>query len=391
VRPLRREQTEQPIVPPARRRLRRAPAHLPAAADAPRPPRRRRRRSLYATGAGALAVAVIVGVALLAGGTGKPAATPAAATHYGAVVRTNLVATQSFDGVVASQAGPQVVNRGNGTVTGMPTEGASITRGHTLYSVNGQPVVLMYGSVPAWRDIGGPRVTDGVDVQELEQNLAALGYNPGTVDQTFTSDTAAAIENWQTAVGLPADGVVHLGQVVFGPGALRIDTEQAAIGSPVHDGQVVMTTLSSTKVVDVSLDSNSQSTLTGGQAVAIVGANGTSIPATVTSVTAASSAGGGGGGGGGASQTAIVTPKSPTALSSLADGTAVTVNLVTDTRNNVLAVPVTALVAQSGGGYAVQVVRGNGTQFVPVTPGLYANDLVEVSGDLQEGDKVVTP
>ena len=326
----------------------------------PRLPRRPRRRSLYATGAAVIVVAAIVGIALLAGGTGKPSATPAVTTHYASVARTDLVATQSFDGTIASQDGPQVVNRQNGTITGLTAEGAPVARGQALYSVNGANVILMYGALPAWRDIGGPRITDGADVLELEQNLSAMGYNPGVVDQTFTSDTAAAITAWQTAAGLTADGVVHLGQVVFAPGPVRVNQQSTTVGSPVHDGQVVMTTLSSNKIVNVTLDSSNANALSGGDAVQILGVGNGELPATVSTITAQSSAGGGGGGGG--SQVAVVIPKTANALAAQKDGTTVTVNLVTETHKNVLAVPVTALVARSSGGYAVEVVRGNSTQ-----------------------------
>jgi hypothetical protein len=163
------------------------------------------------------------------------------------------------------------------------------------------------------------------------------------------------------------------------------------VGAPVHDGQVVMTTFSSNKVVDVTLDNNSSTTLSGGDAVTIVGVGSSELAAKVVQVNAAAATGGGGGGGGGSSSTAIVAPTNAAALANAADGTSVTVNLVTETHKDVLAVPVTALLARQSGGYEVQVVRGNSTEMVPVTPGLYANDLVEVSGDLQEGDKVVTP
>jgi len=356
----------------------------------PRLPRRPRRRSLYATGAAIIVIAAIVAVALLAGGTGKPSATPAVATHYATVARTDLVATQSFDGVIGSQDGPDVVNRLNGTITGMSTEGTQISRGKSLYSVNGQNVLLMYGSLPAWRDIGGPRITDGADVQQLEQNLAALGYNPGTIDQTFTSDTASAVSAWQTASGITSDGVVHLGQIVFAPGPVSVNQQSVTVGSPVHDGQTVMTTLSSNKVVQVTLDSSNTNALSGGDAVSIVGVGNSELPATVSTITTQTGQSGGGGGGG-SSTVATVTPKNASALANQKDGTSVTVNLVTDTHKNVLAVPVTALVARASGGYSVEVVRGSGTTFVPVTPGLYANDLVEVSGDVQEGDKVVIP
>jgi hypothetical protein len=60
-------------------------------------------------------------------------------------------------------------------------------------------------------------------------------------------------------------------------------------------------------------------------------------------------------------------------------------------------VPVTALVALAGGGYGVYVRAGGERRLVPVTPGLFANTLVEIRGDalhggsLHEGDKVEVP
>ncbi len=49
--------------------------------------------------------------------------------------------------------------------------------------------------------------------------------------------------------------------------------------------------------------------------------------------------------------------------------------------------PVKALLARQGGGYAVELTDG---RLVNVEPGLYADDMVEVEGDLREGQQVVT-
>jgi len=48
----------------------------------------------------------------------------------------------------------------------------------------------------------------------------------------------------------------------------------------------------------------------------------------------------------------------------------------------VLAVPVTALLARPGGGYAVQAASGSARRLIPVTTGLFddATGLVEVTG-----------
>jgi hypothetical protein len=70
------------------------------------------------------------------------------------------------------------------------------------------------------------------------------------------------------------------------------------------------------------------------------------------------------------------------------DQAPVDVGFAVERREGVLAVPVKALLARQGGGYALELADG-GT--VEVTPGLYADDLVEVEGPgVREGLKVVT-
>jgi multidrug efflux pump subunit AcrA (membrane-fusion protein) len=76
------------------------------------------------------------------------------------------------------------------------------------------------------------------------------------------------------------------------------------------------------------------------------------------------------------------------------DQAPVTVNITTGDAPNVLAVPVTALLAQSSGGYVVEVVGVGGTRrYVPVRTGLFddASGLVQVSGALTPGQRVVVP
>ena len=77
------------------------------------------------------------------------------------------------------------------------------------------------------------------------------------------------------------------------------------------------------------------------------------------------------------------------------DQAPVQVAITTDAAKDVLVVPVTALVALAGGGYAVEVVDPDGThRLVAVSLGLFddAQGLVQVSGSgLAAGQRVVVP
>jgi hypothetical protein len=61
------------------------------------------------------------------------------------------------------------------------------------------------------------------------------------------------------------------------------------------------------------------------------------------------------------------------------DQAAVSVNFAQARADNVLSVPVTALLATAGGGYAVQEAAAPHT-LIPVTTGLFAAGYVQISG-----------
>jgi peptidoglycan hydrolase-like protein with peptidoglycan-binding domain len=193
------------------------------------------RRALVA---GALLAAVAAGAALaLTGGSGGGSAKGAAAktTGLGTVQRRTLAERLTAGGVIAYAGGSTVLARLSGTVTALPAVGDTIRRGEQLYALGGEPVLLMYGKVPAYRDLG-EGVDDGTDVLQLEQNLAALGYEPGTVDEEFTASTASAVSAWQEDLGLEATGVVELGRVAFLPGPRRVTEVEATLGESIGSG-----------------------------------------------------------------------------------------------------------------------------------------------------------
>jgi peptidoglycan hydrolase-like protein with peptidoglycan-binding domain len=125
-----------------------------------------------------------------------------------------------------------------GTVTSLISTGGKIGAGTVVASVDGAPVVAMFGDVPSYRDLS-VGVSSGVDVRQLEQNLVLLGFDPTgaiTVDNTYDSATAAAVTSWENSLGLTGDGKVTKGEVVFVPGALLVDSTSVSVGGAVAAG-----------------------------------------------------------------------------------------------------------------------------------------------------------
>ena len=316
------------------------------------------------------------------------------------VVRTDVADRQQVPGTLGYSGSMTVVSQLAGTLTGAAAPGQIVLAGGVVASVDGAPVVVMVGSVPAWRSlgIGSP---DGSDVRELERNLRDLGYDPGhrmTVDEHFTSATASAVRRWQAAHDVPRTGRVALGSVVFLPRELRVTADLATVGGLVAPGQPVATGTSVDHEVSVALDAGRQGLVHVGDTVVVTLPDGTTtargVVSTVSRVATSVGAGGQGGGdaaGSGATPTVQVTVRllDQTAAGRL-DQAPVQVSITDQLHANVLAVPVTALIAVSGG-YAV--TRPDGTD-VAVRVGLFDDltQLVEVSGSgLGPGMNVQVP
>jgi hypothetical protein len=190
--------------------------------------RRIGRRELAIGGVGAAAIAVALLV--LGGGDDGGAEAQGPGTPTVALERRDLTSRESVDGTLGYAGEAAVISRLSGTITWLPAEGDVIGRGDRLFEVDGEPAVLMYGDIPAYRDLA-TGVSDGPDVEELESNLAALGFDPGTVDDEFTSSTASAVADWQDSLGLDETGTVELGRVVFMAGARRVTSLSVSLGS----------------------------------------------------------------------------------------------------------------------------------------------------------------
>ena len=281
------------------------------------------------------------------------------------------------------------------TVTWVSSSGARLSRGDVLYRIDGAPTVLMLGDTPAYRALReGDR---GQDVTQLQENLLAIGAASSTqlsANGSFDAATTAAVERWQSSIGLPPTGVVRLGDVVFLPSPVVVTDAQVAMGGAALPGSVSLDVASDDESVVLDADPATASSVHVGDSVRLVSPSGKISPAHVTAISAPRSpdaASGQSGPPDGPVVTMTVRPDDPSVLVGL-DGLRVTVDVVTATASNVLAVPVTALTVLADGSFGVNVVDSTGGRYVRVDPGIYDQTLVEVRGDgLAAGQQVEVP
>lgn len=359
---------------------------------------RRGRRWVVATGVVAAVVVVAGGVAWVggafgnSGSSGVRAAGGAYRTSTATVARRSLSSQTQVSATLGYAGSYSVAGKGGGTLTWLPPQGRVIREGAVLYRVdNAVPVYLLYGKVPAWRALSEGMT--GGDVRQLNRDLVKLGdatrselLAPGLGMGYFSAGTAHALERVQAHLGLPVTGNLPLGQAVFEPAALRVSAVGGSLGSPA--GGTVLTATSVTPVVTINLDASQQGEVKAGDKVTITLPDGATAAGVVSSVGKVAK-----GSGSSATITVLVTLSHPKAARGL-DQAPVTVAITTARVTNVLVVPVTALLSQPKGGYAVEVTGAGGRHLVPVSVGLFddAAGLVQVSGaGLAAGQHVVVP
>ncbi|MEW1867860.1 peptidoglycan-binding domain-containing protein [Streptomyces caelestis] len=412
------------------------------------PPRggRGRRTALIALAVFVVAAVAVVGALGLGGGGDEGPSAPPRAGSLVPVTRATLTERTQVDGQLGYGAEIPLPVKATGTVTGLPEAGTTVKRGDTLLRVDDRPVVLLYGSLPMYRDLGlttaasgtgagtasgeaasgagkpdggtgdaaaGPSASSaptgtgtgagagagaatvtelkGMDVLQFETNLAALGYTGFTVDETFTAKTADAVERWQKSLGMPETGTVGIGDVIYSAGKVRIGRPGVRLGEAVAENALTYTGTARKVVVDASAADASWAVR--GTAVRVRLPDDRTVRGEVASVGRQASAPEGGSGEGGAQQAGATVPvtvtiKDQKSVGRLESGP-VTVEYVGREARDVLTVPVAALVALAEGGHGLETADG---RFVAVRTGLFADGKVEVSGPaVRAGLKVRIP
>jgi Putative peptidoglycan binding domain len=343
----------------------------------------------WAVAAAGGAVAVVAAVVLLAGGDEAPPVSAAATTATATVERRDLVDRESVDGTLGYADAAALLAGASGVVTALPEPGSVIRRGEALYRLGDEPAAwLLYGALPTWRDFSSG-MTDGEDIRQLERNLRALGHDPDgdmTVDDDWDWATTAAVVRFQDERGLTEDGTLSRGEVVFRDGAARVGELRAALGQSVAPGAQIAGLSTTRRVVTVDLEATRQSLAREGVAVTVDMPGGRTARGRIEEV-------------GKVAEQPADEESEPTIEVTIAlrgraargrsfDQAPVDVGFEADRRRDVLVVPVTALLARAGGGFAVETADGG---LIDVEPGAYAEDYVEVAGDgLREGLRVVT-
>ncbi len=351
------------------------------------------RARLAASGAAGIAV-LALGVTLGAGArNGAPAAatTTGAATATARVERRDLVDRETVAGTLGYGDAATLRAGASGTLTGLRAPGTVVRRGAWLMEVDGRRTGwLLYGRRPAWRDFA-PGMSAGADVRQLEANLRALGYDVDgylDVDGKWDWATTAAVDAFQDDRGLEKDGTLDAGEIVFRPGAVRLGEAKAAVGDTVAPGLPLSGVASTRREVTVDLEADRQAVARTGASVRVTLPDGRSARGRVVEVGKVARQGE-------ADGTATIAVRvrllGGAGRGSGYDQAPVDVAFERERAKAALVVPVSALLARSGGGYAVEVVEDGRRRLVPVETGLTADGLVAVKGDLREGQRVVVP
>ncbi|MFI0502359.1 peptidoglycan-binding protein [Streptomyces albogriseolus] len=414
--------------------------------------KKKEKKALYLA-AVAVLLAGGTGAGLLWAGRGGTDSEPASGPKVRqiAVVRTDMSGGKEMQGMLGYDSPRTIRGAGGGRVTWLPNRGATVERGRQLYRVDERPAVIFYGSTPLYRRLDTPG-TVGRDIRVVADNLRALGYDigaqpaPGTVvqqqasagapapvttgsgqeettppagsssapddgagqatdaspegapspgpsqstvgegDGVLTTSLMSAIKRWQKTVGMDRTGILDLSDVVVTKSAVRVSDVLAQTGDEASGD--LMTVTATTKSVTVPVESLDMGSITSGQRVTVVLPDRTTVPGRVAAISTVVQGEQGQSDGTGQTKTNVTVSLDDPRSAENIDSAPVQARFQGESKKGVLAVPVGALLALREGGYAVRL---SGGRLVPVDTGMFAQGLVEISGQgVNEGMKVET-
>lgn len=170
----------------------------------------------WRTAALVAAVLVIGGVVGWAGAVAtRPPQEVAAEATYVMVSADEGTVSQSVATIVTATWPVRRValNQASGTITRVAaSRGEQVKAGNVVYRVDERPVAVLKGAVPAFRTLTVG--VSGADVTQLTRFLVSKRYLAATTSR-YTAAVQRAVRTWQKKIGVPQDGVVHRGDVIF--------------------------------------------------------------------------------------------------------------------------------------------------------------------------------
>lgn len=350
------------------------------------------KRSPILVGAVLLAVALLIGVGLALGPVDRTT-NSAAAEAVALDTRQRPTESVTKRSLIEQKEGLGTVGFGNawsapieaqGTVTKRHEEGTTIESGEPLVWVDLKPVFLVNGETPMYRELQlikdtAGKYQSGDDVTQLQSFLLEEGFDDNgrlEPDGVFGVSTKRAVKEWQKENGLTQSGKVDKSQLIFHPEPMRIGST-LQIGSSFSDLQVT----SGAQRMTADFDKDSLPFVPDGGTVVVETSSGASVTGTVAKTETITKDDGARG------------VRATIELNgSLPDGTERAKVIAERTvADDVLVVPVRAVLALASDGYALEVKTATGTELRQVELGKIVDAMVEVDGDIDEGDEVVVP
>jgi hypothetical protein len=264
--------------------------------------------------------------------------------------------------------------------------GQVISCGQVLYWVDDQPVLLLCGSRPFYRDLYDGR--DGWDVAMLNKNLRDLGYDADDGDD-FTGETQNGLQDLQDDRTIDDTGRLNAGDAVVLPGPVRIAGVTAQLGGRAAPGSPLGSAVTTRREIEMKLNASQQAQVKVGNKATITLPDNKVATGKVSRISSVAEMDKDGN----VTIPAYLTLDKPKEAGTL-DAAEVRLQITTAGVKNALYVPVTALVGTDGGGFAIERVDASGAhQTVPVKLGMFDDSAgtVQVTGDLKAGDRVVVP